>query len=268
MYFDKPRHDDESCIGLFKRFYLDANSLLDDFAPEGWTHSQLFYAFHPTPRMQYQEALRIHRNLSGIFGREASRDEPKLVDFTDCENEVKPAEEIVYLTGLCLWDIFSNNHEVIDGDGKVYDIGSFRGAGGFLADYINRHFASQAVQYDYLDFYMGTIYIHHEVSLLPVYLWIFEYLKKLECDWIYSFPRLGLLRLGESRASADPLEYDPETSLAKELTAQKIDAFARELDEVYEDALDAAKHEALPGAVAAYQEVYRKLPQGWPHPED
>ena len=61
MYFDSPRHDDSDCIGLFKRFFMDADDLLNAFAPEGWNRSPLLYAFHPTPQMQYEEALQIHR---------------------------------------------------------------------------------------------------------------------------------------------------------------------------------------------------------------
>ena len=48
------------------------------------------------------------------------------------------AEEVIYLTGLCLW---GNEHQVVGG-GKVYDMGSFRGTARFIADYINAHFAT------------------------------------------------------------------------------------------------------------------------------
>jgi hypothetical protein len=37
------------------------------------------------------------------------------------------------LVGQCLWNILSDNHEVLAADGRVLDIGSFRASGGFLA---------------------------------------------------------------------------------------------------------------------------------------
>ena len=38
-------------------------------------------------------------------------------------------DEATELVGLCLWDILSDNHDVIEPDGRLADIGSFRGAG-------------------------------------------------------------------------------------------------------------------------------------------
>ena len=43
----------------------------------------------------------------------------------------EPAE----LLGLCLWDVFSDNHQVIAADGRVVDLGSFRGSAGVIADF-------------------------------------------------------------------------------------------------------------------------------------
>lgn len=34
----------------------------------------------------------------------------------------------VKLLGLCLWDVFSDNHDVIAADGRVVHLGSFRGS--------------------------------------------------------------------------------------------------------------------------------------------
>lgn len=51
---------------------------------------------------------------------------------------VRQHEEVTDLVGLCLWDVFSDNHDVITVDGRVADIGSFRGAGAFLDEYLNR----------------------------------------------------------------------------------------------------------------------------------
>lgn len=45
-------------------------------------------------------------------------------------------EEVAELVGLCLWDAFSDNHDVIAADGRVADIGSFRAAAAFLDEYL------------------------------------------------------------------------------------------------------------------------------------
>lgn len=51
---------------------------------------------------------------------------------------VKSDEEVTELVGLCLWDVFSDNHDVIAADGRISDIGSFRGAGAFLDEHLAR----------------------------------------------------------------------------------------------------------------------------------
>src|SRR4029453_12193252 len=96
---------------------------------------------------------------------------------------IEPEREVRDLVGMCLWDVFSDNHEVIDAAGRVVDLGSFRGTGGFIADFINREL--NAREYDYIDFYLGTIWVSERVDLTPVYDMIFRRLKTLGLDWNY-----------------------------------------------------------------------------------
>jgi len=134
------------------------------------------------------------------------------------------------LVGRCLWDIFSDNHEVLGPDGRIVDIGSFRGAGSFLAELANVQIGHErgaaekrdmarferlaalgsdvSVEkimamvsegespdrpYDYMDFYMGTQTVAHRADLTPVYQMIFRRLQAADCDWRYTFPRLHLV---------------------------------------------------------------------------
>jgi hypothetical protein len=61
------------------------------------------------------------------------RPEPTL---EDVRREYEPAAvEVTELVGLCLWDIFSDNHDVIADDGRLANIGSFRGAGALLDEH-------------------------------------------------------------------------------------------------------------------------------------
>ena len=65
-------------------------------------------------------------------------------------------KEVTELVGLCLWDVFSDNREVIAADGRVVDIGSFRGAGAFLTS-TSPGDREGWRETDYMRFYMGTI---------------------------------------------------------------------------------------------------------------
>src|ERR1700687_5764704 len=97
------------------------------------------------------------------------------------------------LVGRCLWDVFSDQHEVIATDGRVLHLGSFRGAGEFLADYLNRRTGRR--QYDYMNFYLGTAapWAYPEGDKTPVYELIFDRLKRRGLDWVYHFPQVHLV---------------------------------------------------------------------------
>ena len=75
------------------------------------------------------------------------------------ERPIEAERKVLELVGECLWDVFSDSHEVVAPDGRVLDLGSFRASGGFLADVLNRQ--SGTDRYDYIDFYMGTIWVAH-----------------------------------------------------------------------------------------------------------
>ena len=68
-----------------------------------------------------------------------------------------------------------------------WTLGPFAGAGGFLADSINRQAGRR--EYDYIDFYMGTIWLAQRADLTPVYCMIFRRLKARGYDWTYHFPQ-------------------------------------------------------------------------------
>src|SRR5579864_537506 len=60
------------------------------------------------------------------------RDWPRAVDPTE------HARNVAELVGRCLWDVFSNQHDVIAPDGRLVHLGSFRYAGECIAEYLNR----------------------------------------------------------------------------------------------------------------------------------
>lgn len=96
-----------------------------------------------------------------------------------------------------MWDIFSDNHEVRTANTLV-DLGTFRGAAGFIADVRHRSGDSEAGfagRGDYLEFYIGTSMVRHRADLTPVYELIFRRMRQLGLDWRYVHPRLMALDL-------------------------------------------------------------------------
>jgi hypothetical protein len=93
--------------------------------------------------------------------------------------------------------VFSNNHEVVGSDGRVYDLGSWRGSGATIADVLNADFGSSLDRrLDYLDFYCGFLLARpfcegdDDLSepLRPVYRHLFERLQAHGCTWRYAPP--------------------------------------------------------------------------------
>jgi hypothetical protein len=79
---------------------------------------------------------------------------------------IETEHEIRELVGMCLWDTFSNEHDVVGLDGRLVDIGWWRGAGAFIAEELNRQTGES--KYDYMDFYIGTFWVSQRTDLTPV----------------------------------------------------------------------------------------------------
>src|SRR5882724_6418800 len=146
---------------LFPHGFAGAD-VVRELAPNGWENSPLVAVFHPSAEQVFDETLRIHRNIETLRKKNDPRPrlpEPTLAEFTrdHSTQPIESAREISELVGLCLWDVFSDGHEVFSADRRLLDLGSFRGSGDFLAGLLNRQ--SGARQYDYLDFYLGTIHV-------------------------------------------------------------------------------------------------------------
>lgn len=177
---------------LFPQGFAGAD-VLAELVPEGWKKSPLVAVNHPSLQQCYAEAVWSHHNRCNLRSPDDKRPLPSeptreqvAIGFKDTPIDAeREAREIV---GQCLWDIFSDSHEVMAVDGRSMDLGSFRSSGGFLADVLNRQTGTR--QYDYLDFYMGTIWVAQRADLTPVYSMIFRRLKGRGHDWIYHFPRL------------------------------------------------------------------------------
>jgi hypothetical protein len=242
-------------------------------APQGWEKSPYYRLLHPTLEQQYQEALDWHENLKGggQKKKEEEKSPPTLEEIKEKyeEKPCYPFDELIQMLGECVWNIFSNNHTVVGPEGEEYDLGSFRGSGGFIADFINEHYPSERISYDYMDFYCAGWHHHRRADLTAVYALLFRRLREKHFDWIYSFPRTYHIDLSHFKDEQpdEPTEYDPEKAMQDELEKEEqqrqLADLQRSLDEAYEEAKEAAKYNPPPEIIQAYRELYGRFPDGW-----
>lgn len=261
---------------------LEDSALIQELAPEGWEGSPLWRVFHPTVEQVYAETVRIHTNIQKLLPAGARIQETAPPSFDEIcrqqrEEPVRPREECADLLGLCLWDIFSDNHEVFTAEGVLVDLGSFRGAAGFIADF--RKMGSESGDdprwtWDYMDFYTGTALVGHRADLTPVYELIFGRMKRLGLKWRYVHPRLGIAELDspedfqECSEKPDWLGYDPSKAFAREQERkqrrQEVAELHELLDRAYRESVEEARKNPPPRTVQAYRHIYGHWPEGWP----
>jgi hypothetical protein len=271
------RLTEDECIRVFAALFPTGLGGLDVFAeiaPEGWEQSPLRLVFHPPLERVYEETVQLHENIEGLMKAGAPpRPAPTLqeVRASYVETALAPEREMPELVARCVWDVFSDNHEVLAPDGRIVDLGSFRGSAGFIANLLNGQVAG--ARYDYMDFYMGTIWVAGRADLTPVYEMIFRRLKFHGCDWAYHFPRLALVDLRPLRDALDSATnewegYDPSAAVQKQQEDEEHDRQVAELrqslDEMHQEAVREAQHAPPPRTVLAYRNVFGSWPRGWP----
>jgi len=254
-----------------------------EIAPEGWEHSPMLACFHPSVEQIYEESVQLHRNMEAFRSAQRRRradveieyvpsPEPTL-DEIRSEYRSTPVEwqtEMTDLIGLCLWDVFSDGHDVIVADGRVAHLGSFRGSGAFLDEYLTRPlYGDGRGDGNYMRFYMGTAWISERADLTPVYAMIFRRLRSLGAEWMYHFPELYLTEFGAADMNSEPHKpYSVSEAAVAELNAQKkrseIERIRADLAANNARAREEAMDRPPPATVRAYREVYGRDPRGWP----
>lgn len=256
-------HSDDECLELLQKILDGYAAFLKKYLPIGWKKSECINFFHSTAQQQYDEHKIISENIKQLSKKKEEEKEVHLSDFEQDLSDVDEKKEPLTLLGLCLWDIFSDNHSVVDLKGVEYDLGSFRGSAQVIAEFINGKPNNSNTYFDYVEFYMGTIWIRKRTNVQPFYEYIFTVLKKEHCDWKYSFPRMGLVNF-KSDKPVKPQEYNPEKAMEQELENKKVDEFQKELDNIYEEEFENAIYKTPPKTVLAYQNIYGDLPDGHP----
>lgn len=278
------RLTDTELRALFDRLFphgFAGADVVREIAPERWEQSPLLTCSHPSVERVLEERMQMHGNIQALRRARSRRDNAVEPDDTplleptleDMRREYQPQpvrqdEELTELVGRCLWDVFSDNHEVI-AKGRLADIGSFRGASAFLDECASGDIRATWREGDCMRFYMGTIWISGRADLTPVYAMIFRRLRSLAADWVFHFPEIGLVDLAPLRTDPElPTSYSPAEHVAAELKAQErqaeIESFRRELADVNARAREEAMDRPPPAIVRAYRQVYERNPRGWP----
>ncbi len=273
------RAPDAACSSLMTSLFGDLPTLMDLLAPHGWELSPYVRIHHPSPEQQHSELTILYESMNRLAdNRRADSSSidrltvPSVDEIRQKEAEtpelVAPLFELLDVYGGCIWSVFSNNHEVIDREGTVYDLGSFRGTGSFLADFIEQQYPD-APSFTYMSFYCADLFIERRADVTPVYELIFKRLAEQEFDWIYSFPRTYAISFDSAitEPDADPAIYDPAKAQADELKRkqrqEETSRLQKELDRAAEEAAENARYQAPPMIVQAYRNVYGHFPQGW-----
>jgi hypothetical protein len=278
MSYDRPTHDLDVSRAFLRNLLPDTREdLRTDLAPEGWDASPLArYAF-PPPGEQESQARSMMDEMNDMLrdAGDAPMDDDVRAMLFEHMHQREPASDVddtgaCDVIGMALWDVFSDNHDVVDPDGVAYSLGSFRGSAGCIAEVLNDHY-DLGRRYTYIDFYMGASLGDDGEDLRSVYTWIFRRLYERDCDWVYTFPRLHLISFDREDEPDDPADYDPGEAVEEDLERDEddtdVDDLRRRLDALHDDALERARHEPLPLVVRAYRTVFGTLPEGWPHRE-
>lgn len=270
---------DESCNALLRHIFGDLSNLMDRLAPQGWANSRYVLVHHPTPEQRHTEITVMYENLSQLTSKRKPNwpdSKPLTVPTLDelrqeqieKADPIKPLDELLVVFGGCVWSVFSNNHDVVGPDGMVYHLGSFRGTGSFLAEFIEQTYPD-APTFDYMNFYCADVFIERRADVTPLYELIFERIREQACDWVYSFPRLHLISFDHLKEEipTDPASYDPNNALAEDAERQQRNQENRRLQEEFdraaEEAMDEARYREPPMIIRAYQAVFGRLPKGW-----
>ena len=293
--------DEYEMLAFFSRLFpggLRHPALLAELCPEGWERSPLFACMHPSAARCYEEHCELHQTMKSLDDNLRARllpehreselpDDPEMsfeeylreypeeaAPFTAEAVVAEPAE----LLGLCLWDVFGDNHLVITEDGESAAMETLGELAGVIAEFHAR--AADAPEWrepdedmwewhdaDPMRFETGTLWVAGRADLAPVYRMIFRRLRAVGADWEYGFPRLHLHEpppVDDGSFSS----YDPSAALQRETERKAREAEMRRRRRRLDRAALAAKREARrqqpPAMVLAFQVDYGGFPSGWP----
>ena len=189
------------------------------------------------------------------------------------EGEPHPSanDALIELVGRCLWDIFSDNHEVLAADGRVADTGliSRDRRVSRRAPALARVAADARATISSVD--RVWFWMARQVDLHPV-----ELRRSFAASarfgllhWVYHFPELFLIELGPfgmSRRSqlGIRIRATRSPSCRRRNGVRKFSDCARRLRRAMLERGEDAVDRPPPPVVCAYRQVYGRDPRGWP----
>ena len=266
MYDDEDRATDAACSELLDHVLRGERSWMDELAPGG---------VGPTRRAA--SSWTTSAEVSGRGGEWRRPPEARRAAL----DRGRPFKELrdrwLGFLGDVLWDVFSDNHDVVGPGGERYDLGSFRGTGGFLADHLNDRLAAEGDEpgpevepgpFDYIDFYWGRAGSSARAARRtrpPAVLR--PRVREAAGARVRLAVRpaaIGVVRFDRpDEETDDPARYDPNAALAAEAERdekeEQLGEFARQLAEANAEAFERAVREP-PLVVRAYREVYGEWP--------
>lgn len=137
------------------------------------------------------------------------------------------------LVGNALWSVFSDNNEVRGPTGAVYDLGTWRGSGGVIAEVMNARYSRDEVggRFDYIDFYGGVSMrppktLSDAPAVWTLYVHCFQALRQRGCTWAYHPPAVFVvdvsgIRDGTTDEGKALEAYDPYSDVAEHLGIER-----------------------------------------------
>ena len=120
----RKHYTDAECQTLFASLFSEGfagKDVLEDIAFEGWLNSTLHFIFHPTLEQVHWERVQLHRKLRDWpwFPTDGLDEPEPTLEEVHADYQASPVDsmrEVRELIAMCLWDVFSNENDVVDRD--------------------------------------------------------------------------------------------------------------------------------------------------------
>ncbi|MBL9171552.1 MAG: hypothetical protein JNN07_27725 [Verrucomicrobiales bacterium] len=168
--------------------------------------------------------------------------------------------QFVLHVAQCLWDVFSDNNQVITADGRGVGNWGFRGWSHFMNEQITKTRELWREE-DYFYFGLGDYQHSHVYDVNEIHLMIFRRLKAQGADWLYNPPENFLMMLGETASDVGASRSGKRLCPEEEALIKDLIAMREALPGMHQGLLGTVCSDPPP--VAAYRSIYGRNPRGW-----
>jgi hypothetical protein len=162
----------------------------------------------------------------------------------------------------CLWDVFSDNNQVITSDGRGVADWGFRGWSHFMNEQIAKTIG-QWREENYFYFAMGDYQHSHVYDVNEIYLMIFRRLKAHGADWLYNPPESFLMTVGATDETVNASRSGRRLCPEEEAVIKELQAMRESVPGMNQGLRGTWASIPPPPPVAAYQSIFGGDPRGW-----